>query len=85
MIRDLKDEEHFEISGKGNPKGVFDEIEKLLLSIFIIEKTITEDCTYIQIVGKYNKVVQWRRRFRPNSNYLVPKCLLVSLKKKKDK
>lgn len=85
MIRDLKDEEYFEISGKGNPKGVLDEIERLLLSIFIIEKTIAENCAYIQIVGKYNKVVQWRRRFRPSSNYLVPKYLLISLKKKKDK
>lgn len=85
MIRDLEDEEYFEISGKGNPKGVLDEIEKLLLSLYIIEKAIAENCTYIQIVGKYNKVVQWRRRFRPGSNYLVPKYLLVSLKKKKDK
>ena len=83
MIKDLVDEEYFEISGKGNPNGVLDEISKILLSIYSIEKVIIEQCTYIQIFGKYNRVIQWRRRFRPGSHYLVPKYLLASFDKKK--
>lgn len=83
MIRDLVDEEYFEISGKGNPKGVLDEISKMLLSIYSVEKVTIEKCAYIQIFGKYNRVIQWRRRFKPGSYYLVPKFLLISLDKKK--
>lgn len=82
MIKDLTDEEYFEISGKGNPKGVIDEISNILLSIYRVEKVIIQECAYLQILGKYNNVVQWRRRFRPGSKYLVPKYLLANLKKK---
>lgn len=52
MIRDLEDEEYFEISGKGNPKGVLDEIEKLLLSLYIIEKAIAENCTSLMGISR---------------------------------
>lgn len=73
MIVSLPDEEYMKFSGYSKKDTLISAIRKFLIDDYVIE--VLEN-GYIHIVNKGTRVLQWRRKFSPKSNYLIPKFLM---------